>query len=31
VLVTHQVALTLPKADYIVVMGKDGSIVEQGR
>jgi hypothetical protein len=29
VLVTHQVALTLPRADYIIIMDK-GAIVEQG-
>ena len=29
-LVTHQIAVTLPAADYIVVMGKDGGIVDQG-
>jgi ABC-type multidrug transport system ATPase subunit len=30
VLVTHQVSLTLPEADYVVIMGRDGTIVEQG-
>lgn len=30
VLVTHQIAMTLPAADYIVIMGRDGRIVEQG-
>lgn len=30
VLVTHQVALTLPQADQVVIMGKDGTILEQG-
>lgn len=29
VLVTHQVALTLPRADYVIIMDK-GAIVEQG-
>lgn len=26
----RQVALTLPEADWVVIMGKDGSILEQG-
>lgn len=30
VLVTHQVALTLPQADYVVIMDKHGGILEQG-
>lgn len=27
---TIQVALTLPQADWVVIMAKDGSILEQG-
>ena len=30
VLVTHQVALTLPKADWVVVLGSGGVVLEQG-
>lgn len=30
VLVTHQVNMTAPHADRIVVMGMDGTITEQG-
>ncbi|KAM3570062.1 hypothetical protein VYU27_007866 [Nannochloropsis oceanica] len=31
VLVTHQVSLTLPLADYIVILGKDGKVAVQGK
>jgi len=31
ILVTHQVALTIKDADYVILMGEDGKIAEQGR
>ena len=30
-LVTHQVALTLPRADFVVIVGSGGVVLEQGR